>query len=228
MQKTTKGKEEDILFRDIHQYLVNQSRTGEKMDTETQLATRFQVSRYKVRKILDQLSQMGVVDRAQKRGMTFAEVTPAVLAHNISEQIAVSAFDVREHFEARLSLEREILPLALMRVTPLMLSKMDESLSKLKGCLDVNGAALKIHTGFHRQVMEACGNRVLEGFALALLEHWYGLLEQGGELGASFFSDALESDLELLRAIKVGDGQAAEKIVSELLRREMLCLIESA
>lgn len=217
---------EDILFRDIHQYLVGQARRGEKMDTETQLAARFQVSRYKIRKILDQLSQMGVVDRAQKRGMTFSEVTPAVLAHNIAGQIAVSAFDVREHFEARKSLESEVLPLALMRVTPLMLSKMSEALAKMKGCLDVALAALKLHMEFHRLIMEASGNRVLQAFSLALLEHWYRLLEKSEALDAAFFSAALESDQALLRAIRLGSGDEAQKILGELLQREMICLIE--
>lgn len=219
--------DEDALFRDIHRHLVDQARRGEKMDTETQLAEHFQVSRYRIRKILDQLSQMGVVNRAQKRGMVLSEVTPAVFAHNITEQIEVSAFDVREHYEARLAIEKEILPLAIMRVTPLMLSQMDESLARMKGCLVVDSAALKLHISFQRQIMEACGNRVLAVFALSLLEYWYRLLEQSAEhLDAAFFVDTLESDQQLLKLIKVGDEAGAQKLLAQQHRREMLYLID--
>ena len=62
--------DEEALFRDIHHHILRQAKAGERIDTETELATRFNVTRYKVRKALSVLSQMGVVDRAPKRGMT--------------------------------------------------------------------------------------------------------------------------------------------------------------
>ena len=62
--------DEESLFRDIHSHLMLQAREGQKMDTEMKLAERFNVSRYRVRRVLDILSRMGVVHRAQKRGLT--------------------------------------------------------------------------------------------------------------------------------------------------------------
>ena len=53
--------DEEALFRDIHHHILRQAKAGERIDTETELATRFNVTRYKVRKALSVLSQMGVV-----------------------------------------------------------------------------------------------------------------------------------------------------------------------
>lgn len=73
--------DEEALFRDIHHHILRQAKAGERIDTETELAHRFNVTRYKVRKALSVLSQMGVVDRAPKRGMTVNALGPKIFLH---------------------------------------------------------------------------------------------------------------------------------------------------
>ena len=51
--------DEESLFRDIHNHLIHQAQEGGKMDTEMKLAERFNVSRYRVRRVLDILTRMG-------------------------------------------------------------------------------------------------------------------------------------------------------------------------
>ena len=48
--------DEESLFRDIHNHLIHQAQEGGKMDTEMKLAERFNVSRYRVRRVLDILA----------------------------------------------------------------------------------------------------------------------------------------------------------------------------
>ena len=56
------------LFEKIRDHLQSQARNGERIDTETELAKRFGVTRYRIRKELDVLTQMGILVRTPKRG----------------------------------------------------------------------------------------------------------------------------------------------------------------
>ena len=109
--------DEEALFRDIHHHILRQAKAGERIDTETELATRFNVTRYKVRKALSVLSQMGVVDRAPKRGMTVNALGPKNLSAQIQVQMDIANFDIREFIEARQLIEVNIIPLAIRRMT---------------------------------------------------------------------------------------------------------------
>ena len=94
--------DEETLFRDIHKHILRQAKSGGRIDTEAEIAERFNVTRYKVRKALSVLSQMGIVDRAPKRGMTVNALGPKNLSSQIQVQMDIANFDIREFIEARL------------------------------------------------------------------------------------------------------------------------------
>ena len=50
---------EEILFHQIHQHILEQAKNNGHIDTEAELAARFNITRYKVRKALSVLAQMG-------------------------------------------------------------------------------------------------------------------------------------------------------------------------
>ena len=107
--------DEETLFRDIHKHILRQAKSGGRIDTEAEIAERFNVTRYKVRKALSVLSQMGIVDRAPKRGMTVNALGPKNLSSQIQVQMDIANFDIREFIEARLLIEVNIIPLCVRR-----------------------------------------------------------------------------------------------------------------
>lgn len=111
--------DEESLFRDIHNHLIHQAQEGGKMDTEMKLAERFNVSRYRVRRVLDILTRMGIIHRAQKRGLTVLDPEPEKLSKNIGSQLTVSGFNAMEDLEARMLIEHAVLELAVKRLTPM-------------------------------------------------------------------------------------------------------------
>lgn len=111
---------------------LRQAKAGERIDTETELATRFNVTRYKVRKALSVLSQMGVVDRAPKRGMTVNALGPKNLSAQIQVQMDIANFDIREFIEARQLIEVNIIPLAIRRMTPALLGRLEDATAASK------------------------------------------------------------------------------------------------
>ena len=50
-------QQNDNLFEQIRDHLQEQAKNGERIDTETELAKRFGVTRYRIRKELDILTQ---------------------------------------------------------------------------------------------------------------------------------------------------------------------------
>lgn len=54
------------LFESIKDYLLDEAnrKADGRIETETELATRFNTSRYKVRQVLSTLVQMGMLERA--------------------------------------------------------------------------------------------------------------------------------------------------------------------
>ena len=168
--------DEESLFRDIHNHLIHQAQEGGKMDTEMKLAERFNVSRYRVRRVLDILTRMGIIHRAQKRGLTVLDPEPEKLSKNIGSQLTVSGFNAMEDLEARRLIEHAVLELAVKRLTP-----MTEKVGQLERVMISGAAVIEIHQSFRLELISGCGNRVLQVFAESLLTECLRLLRETGE-----------------------------------------------
>ena len=213
--------DEESLFRDIHSHLLRQAREGGKMDTETKLAERFQVSRYHVRQVLSVMSQMGIVERTQKKGMTITSPQPEQLSRHIENQLKIGRFDVRELAEARVLFDTDLIRLAVRRITPANLGLLTDIVRQMTGCVEFRQAFLKFHLRFWQTVFEAAGNRVLQVFATSLLVQSAEYLEKHtDELEPVWFSDLLEADRAVLAAFRRGDEERAAEAAARWLSRD--------
>lgn len=215
--------DEESLFRDIHSHLLRQAREGGKMDTETKLAERFQVSRYHVRQVLAVLSQMGIVERTQKKGMTIVTPRPEQMSMQIESQLRIGRFDVRELAEARALFDADLLRLSVRRITPAKLGELTDIISQMEGCVEFRGAFLKFHLQYWKIIFEAAGNRVLQVFATSLLVQSVDYLEKhADELSPEWYSDLLEADQQVLSAFRRGDEEKAAAVAADWLTKEYM------
>ncbi|MBR4939810.1 MAG: FadR family transcriptional regulator, partial [Burkholderiaceae bacterium] len=120
------------LFEKIRDHLQSQARNGERIDTETELAKRFGVTRYRIRKELDVLTQMGILVRTPKRGTSVREVGASSLRDQIQMRFDVANFDVGEFIEARALIECSLMPLVSRRMTPALASRLEGTLQKME------------------------------------------------------------------------------------------------
>lgn len=164
--------DEDTLFRAIHKHILRQAKAGGRIDTEAEIAERFNVTRYKVRKALAVLSQMGIVDRAPKRGMTVNAMGPKHLSSQIQVQMDIANFDIREFIEARLLIEVNIIPLCVRRMTPALLGRLDDAICRIELNAGNTHEADRWDREFHLILLESCGNRVLQVFSAALITYF--------------------------------------------------------
>ena len=192
--------DDDTLFREIHQHILTQAKEGRRIDTENELAERFGVTRYKVRKALSVLSQMGVVDRAPKRGMTVNTLGPKNLSAQIQVQMDIANFDIREFIEARLLIEVHIIPLAIRRMTPALLGKLDEAIC---------------HIEYY------AGNGVLQVFSAALVTYFEKTSSALPKNNPQFFLNIARTERALLNAIRRGDEELAKRLLRDHLSEQV-------
>lgn len=137
--------DEEILFRSIHRHLLERSRAGHQPDTEAGLADRFCVSRHHVRQALDVMTQMGIVTRTQKRGISFAEPGPDDISRQIESHLKIGNFDAYELNEARRLFDTELISLAVRRLPPAQFGTLSSIVTNMEGCIEFRRAALKFH-----------------------------------------------------------------------------------
>lgn len=213
--------DEDTLFRDIHKHILRQAKSGGRIDTETELAERFHVTRYKVRKALSILSQMGIVDRAPKRGMTVNSLGPKNLSSQIQVQMDIANFDIREFIEARLLIEVDIIPLAIRRMTPALLGRLEDAINRIEANAGNTAEADRWDREFHLLLLEACGNRVLQVFSAALVTYFEKTTAHLRQNDPDFFLDIARKERDLLGAIKRGEAERAKSLLSMQLREQV-------
>ena len=219
--------DEESLFRDIHRHLLHRAKEADAVDTEATLAERFNVSRYRVRRVLDKLAQLGVVARAQKRGVTVLPPDPKLMAENIEEQISASSVDVRELLEARERTEGDLLALSIRRLTPVLFGRLEEKVPQMQNCVEFHAAVLKLHAALHREIIESCGNRILTAYALALLGFIEKLFAEQAHFDHELVSRLVSGNARLVTALKAEDIAAARESLKEVLEAEAEAVLEA-
>ena len=213
--------DEESLFRDIHRHLLSQTQSGERIDTEMELADRFHVSRYHVRQALDRLSHLGIIERTKKKGITVKSVGPESLSQRLESQLQIGGYDPFELSEARLIIDANILGLTARRIVPATLGTLGRLISQMEGCIEFRGAFLKFHQQFWKEIYGASGNRVMSVYGASLMalsvRHHLG---HADELPPDWYSDMLAADRGVWAALRKGDAKLAEKALRTWAAKE--------
>ncbi|HAW44734.1 MAG TPA: FadR family transcriptional regulator [Sutterella sp.] len=209
---------DDGLFQKIKDHLQRQAKEGGRIDTEMQLCERFGVTRYRIRKELDVLTQMGILERSPKRGTKVREMGENVLKSQIQERFDIANFDVQEFLEARILIECSLIEIVTRRLTPQMYSRLEACLIAIEKNADQALIADENDRNFHLLLLEACGNRVLQVFSSVLVAYFDRTSDKVATLDQAFFLDCAKKERQILLAIRKNDAQKA----TELLREHLL------
>ncbi len=146
----------DSLQSDIAQgHLV----PGQKLPTESELVSRFQVSRTVIREAISRLQASGLVETRHGIG-TFVNAPRAVEpTFRIAPEDMATAADVISLLELRISLESEAAALAAQRRSPESLAVMAAALASFKVAIHGDSDAVPSDFQFHMEVARATGNR---------------------------------------------------------------------
>ncbi len=194
---------------------------GERLPSEDDLASRYDVSRSTVREALRQLSSQGLLttNRGVQGGSRVALLDPAEVAEMLTLGITLlSQFEqvtVRQLLEAREHLEVPATRLAAQHRTREDLISLEQKIVPIRRGQD-NREAFEANRAFHGAVLRASGNAMLELLAEPLFRVLQSRFLREGATSA-FWTRVVKEHREIFGAIKKGDAAAAGRLMDRHL-----------
>ncbi len=138
---------------------------GSRVETEEQLAARFQVTRYQIRSVLNVLAQQGVITKTPRRGTFINDFDTDIISDAIKFNYQVSNFNLYETIEARIVIELASIPLVVKRITPSQIYELETIVEKMHSNSSLPQVADEADLEFHAAMLRSSGNQLLNSFS---------------------------------------------------------------
>ena len=201
----------------LHEFIVEQVQAlvvsgelveGESLPPESSLASQFGVSRTVVREAIQVLQERGLVEVKQGQGVFVARPTTDLIASGLRLLTELEGSSTLEVVEVREVLETAACALAADRATQANLRELERCLERMEDGIDDAESFLSADVGFHRELVRATGNRVLQMITAPVFDL---MKESRGSIfhvkGAS--QRAIQHHRKILEALRSGDGVQA-------------------
>ncbi len=201
----------DRAYQQIkEEILTNRLRPGDPLHVE-HFVKRLNLSRTPLREAIQQLEKEGLVEIRSRMG--------SFVSH-------IELREIVEMYQVRALLEGFAARLAAGRVSPDRLAEVEEQLARQPLGSETDYAALsKAGLALHRLIVESCGNRVLTRFVVSLQDHFRRFRAVSPQLPERVL-DFHHEHLQILDALKKGDGARAEQLTQRHLERAAELLME--
>jgi GntR family transcriptional repressor for pyruvate dehydrogenase complex len=183
-------------------------RAGDKLPTENELAAALQVSRPVVREALRGLSIMGIVESRQGGRCYVTDLAPARLVAPLQMVIALDETNVDALYEARVSVEGELIRMGTLRATPADLARLSDLVASGYQLVDDPVGFRVMDHEFHQTLSGLANNPFLERAALSLYELGMEYRRIAAETPGVIANSAAEHDA-IVVALKTRDPDKA-------------------
>lgn len=202
-----------LPLSELKRYLLEKKyRPGEKIATEMELANHFQVSRNKIREATTTLCQLGILEKKARRGTVLKAIDADSIGSDLRFRFALADFNPADFMEARRVIEKAILPLAIKRISPVMLAELEKAVLEMKKNLAEPEAADAADRRFHLILLQACGNRTLQAFG-QVIQTLFRKENRRRFWTTENFTAACDDHLRLIEAVRNGDTDTATAIM---------------
>ncbi len=215
---TDESNQDKSFLNQVRDFLLEQGlKPGDRIEGEVFLAKRFNVTRYKMRTALTALTDLGILERTPGRGTILKSFDISSLSDQIKFQFELSHFNLAEFKEARVIVERAIIPLVLRRITPQHITELEETIQLMHKNADNPKLADKSDRDFHLILFGSCGNQVLTAFSgvISSLFHSEGYRHKYWK--ADKIKRLANEHALILDAVKKGDNDLAIKRIDDHL-----------
>ncbi len=190
---------------------------GKQIETEHELATRFNSTRSRVREALTTLCLQGVLERRPRAGTRVRLFDGAQAAADLAFRFGMAGFGTDDALEARWVIETAVLPLAIRRMTPTLFARLQAHVEAMERSGVHDPEAVDAHDrDFHLVLLEAAGNRTLQAFAGVIHRLFCQTCRRNlGIWSEAVMQRALSQHRELLSAINAQDVDKAVALMRE-------------
>ena len=164
---------DEEFYSNFEKYMLSQfRRPGEVIETEMQLAARFGVTRYKIRKAIEKLNQIGILKRVKKKGSVVRTLDEDEFVKQIRFQFEAAGYNEAEFIDARVWLESALILILSERLLPSTLSNLEQIIDNMEALSDKPSLADQYVKQFHLELFNASGNRIIKVYG-SVLEAWF-------------------------------------------------------
>jgi GntR family transcriptional repressor for pyruvate dehydrogenase complex len=183
-------------------------RSGDRLPTERQMGVAFGISRPPLREALKALTLMGVLESRQGGRYTVTDLSPSRLVAPFNTMLSVGDYDVDEHFEARLSVDLDLVRMCALRATSEQRQRIMQHAVDGRDFHADPVAFRLLDIEFHQSINDAAGNRLLSAVAQGLYD--VGLdLRRVASARPENIEKSVGQHVEVAEALLVGDSAAA-------------------
>ena len=193
---------------------------GDQLPSERELTEIFKVSRTTVREAIRTLESMKLLQSRQGNGTYVLASTEEDLVQPLAAALFNAKDDIRHIFYVRKIIEPHVAELAAENATAQEIEEMEETLRRQEICVEKGENIIETDSAFHNLMAGATKNRVMERLTAALVdflkqsrEHYLLDVEPGNNRPER----SLEGHKQVLAAIKKGDCEAAQRLMSQHL-----------
>lgn len=197
---------------------------GSRLPAESELATRFGVSRPVIREALSRLRTMGVITSRKGSGSYVQKRSATDPAAPVGFGPLNSLAQVRRLYEFRMSLEGDAAYYAAQNRTEVMLGVMREALVGMQAAINQGVAGMDADLRFHLAVTHASGNEFFEAVMLSMRKP----LEFAVDLARTLTLSRPRDHMLLVQAEHVAIFEAIEAADKDAARRVMRRHIQNA
>jgi GntR family transcriptional regulator, transcriptional repressor for pyruvate dehydrogenase complex len=210
-------KDSRQLLDDLKKLLIEEGlRPGDRVYTETALARRFNVSRARIREATTTLCQLGVLESRPRRGTVVKSFDALATGEHLGFHFAVGGLPLADSREARLVIERSVLPLVIRRITPSQIEELRQTIRRMETAKSARDV-FEADRDFHVCLLGACGNRTLQAFAQVIM----GIFDQHAEcssLEPHTRERSITEHRELVERIEAEDLEGALETLTRHLK----------
>ncbi|MEX3747904.1 MULTISPECIES: FadR/GntR family transcriptional regulator [Lysinibacillus] len=224
-----KKKAYEVIVDQIREYFLNgELQPGEKLPTERELASRFNVSRTSVREALRKLEIKGIIEIKQGSGSFIR--TPEY--HSLGEELSSTIIKtekklIYEMLELRQALEVECAFLASRRATSEDLERIGKALEMMDQVKNDVELGIQADLSFHINIVLASHNSIFLQLFQTLSEHMQDTIRVTRRQRLNDperTQETIDEHKEIFLAIAAGDANQAKQLMEKhitQIRREL-------
>jgi GntR family transcriptional repressor for pyruvate dehydrogenase complex len=183
-------------------------KSGDRLPTERQMGIAFGISRPPLREALKALTLMGVLESRQGGRYTVTDLSPSRLVAPFNTMLAVSDYDVNEHFEARLVVDLDLVRMCTLRATLEQRQRIMKHAIDGKAFYSDAVAFRLLDIEFHQSLNDAAGNRLLSAVAQGLYDIGLDVRRVASAMPGNI-EKSVSQHIEIAEAILADDAMAA-------------------
>ncbi|MEO3388725.1 FadR/GntR family transcriptional regulator [Mesorhizobium sp. CAU 1741] len=202
---------DEIYAQILLQLSTGRYKVGERLPTEHEMATMFDVSRPVVREALQYLQNDGLIDARRGSGTFVLRLPPREMAR-YSDDARVAQY--MRAYEVRQCLETEAARLAAQRINRASLRRLNNALDAMIDTMRTGVGVQEADFQFHLEIARASENDLFEKHLMVLKPDMMGMMNIAADLTRAGTerrkTTVIQEHQNILEAISLGDGELAK------------------